>query len=225
MKSFFQQHAAVMLIALLAGTFASAQEAGSSSAGTTSSSRSSGGGLFIEPMITGESSDSKIKTSQLAPAVFGDTEGKVEGAGLGLRFGGHVADVFFVAADARYSRPTFKDSSYDNATSPGYNYGLTVGGQTPYFGVRVWGTGVFGGEMDPAAGANSFDVKFRDARGYRVGGGVHFAAVAVNLEYQELTYGNTQVQNAPIVGGINEVTDVDFEQKGAILSLSFPVEL
>lgn len=208
---------------LMAGGAWAQTETGSSSAETSSPSRGSGGGLFIEPMITGESSDSTIKTSQLP--FLTDTSGKVEGAGLGLRLGGHVADVFFVAADARYSRPNFKDSSYSNASTAGYNYGLTVGGQTPFFGVRVWGTGVLGGEMDPAAADNGFDVKFRDARGYRVGGGVHFAAVAVNLEYQELTYGNTQVEGLPVVGGINEVSDVDFQQKGAILSLSFPVEL
>lgn len=206
--AFFRCKTALVLLTLLAASMASAQ---------------SRGGLFVEPMLTLESSDSKIKTSTWPG--FTDTSGKMEGFGLGLRLGGHFADVLFLAADLRYDRSTFKDSSYGKATSPGYNYGLTFGGQTPFLGVRVWGTGIFGGEVDPESGDNGLDVKFQDGRGYRVGAGLHIAVVALSLEYQEIKYGKTVLQKAPIVGGINEASDVDFERKGVVLSLSFPVEL
>lgn len=180
-------------------------------------------GLFVEPMLLGSVSDTEIKTSQL-PIITDDTSGRLETAGLGMRLGGHIGEVVFLAADARYNRSRFTDSFYNSADSAGYNYGATLGVQTPFAGVRVWGTQVLGGEMDPAAGNSGLDVKFQGARGYRVGAGLHFAALALSLEYEDLTYGNTNIQSLGSLTA-NQDVDVDFTQRGTILSLSFPVEL
>lgn len=185
--------------------------------------RRDAGGFFIEPMLIAGLDDSEIKTSQL-PIVTDDTSGRVETAGLGLRFGGHLGEVFFLTADGRYNRINFRDSFYDSASGYASNYGVTLGGQTPFFGVRVWGTSVLGGEMDPGSGASGLDVKFNNARGYRVGAGLHVAAVAVNIEYQDLTYGSSTVQSVGSLGVGGDV-DVDMTQRGTQLSLSFPVEL
>ena len=79
-------------------------------------------------------------------------------------------------------------------------------------------------EMDPEAGIDGLDLKFKDARGYRVGGGVHFAALAVNLEYEDLTYQNTDIQSYGILNATGS-SDVDMTQRGTVVSLSFPFEL
>lgn len=180
-------------------------------------------GVFIEPLILGSVAATEIKTSQL-PLIGDDTSGRLESAGLGLRAGGHLGEMIFLAADARYNRSRFMDSSYDKADGAGYNYGGTLGVQAPFAGLRVWGTRVFGGEMDPTAGRNGFDVKFSNARGYRIGAGLRFAAVSVNLEHEDLTYGNTDIQSVGSIAA-DTSTSVDFTQRGTILSLSFPVEL
>lgn len=181
-------------------------------------------GLFIEPIAQYTQVDSEIKTSQL-PIIRNDTSGAVEGAGLGLRLGAHAFDILFLGADGRYSKLKFKDSAYgDVDEGSAYNYGPTIGLQTPLFGIRVWGTYVMGGEFDPGAGANRVDVKFQDARGSRVGAGIRVAMLSVNLEYEDLKYDKTNVES---VGNLNvdSVSDVDFGSKGYLLSLSFPLSL
>lgn len=190
---------------------------------THAHARTGSGGLFVEPLLQYEDSKSEIKSSQL-PLVTDDTSGTLKGPGLGLRLGGHVADIVFIAADARYSKIDLNDSFYEKASSTGYNYGVTLGAQTPLLGIRVWGTAVLGGELDPEAGVSDLDLKFKDAKGYRVGAGVHFAAVAVNLEYQDLKYDKTEIQSWGSLTA-NNTTDVDSTQKGLILSVGFPIEL
>lgn len=220
MKTSLQKMTLVALA--LCSSAAFAQDNTSSTRSDRNSDNTRNAGLFVEPMIVGESSDTSIKTSSLP--LLSDTSGSLKGGGLGLRLGGHVGEVVFLAADGRYNRNDFNDSTYEKTSSAGYNYGATLGAQTPFFGIRVWGTNVFGGDVDPAAGARGVDVKFTGARGYRVGGGIHIAAVAVNLEYQDLTYGNTQIQSFGNQA-VNEDTKIDFTQRGTILSLSFPMEL
>lgn len=216
---------ALSLLSVIASVSVAHAQQGSSSGAykTDEDRRVSNSGLFIEPMILASREDSEIKTSQL-PVINDDTSGRIEGAGLGLRLGGHVADVLFLAADARYNRSTFQDSFYQNATSTASNLGATLGVQTPLFGIRLWGTSVLAGEMDPEAGIDGLDLKFKDARGYRVGGGVHFAALAVNLEYEDLTYQNTDIQSYGILNATGS-SDVDMTQRGTVVSLSFPFEL
>ncbi|MBX3034051.1 MAG: hypothetical protein KF865_09005 [Bdellovibrionaceae bacterium] len=214
--------AGFLAAAMLMASNAYAQQDGRSEGEPIRPPRSEAG-LFLEPMIFAERNNTEIKTSQL-PIISDNTSGRTQGPGLGLRFGGHVNETFFLAADARYSQTDFSDSSYQSAKSTGYNYGVTAGAQTPYYGVRLWGTALLGGAMDPAAGAQGFDVKFDDAKGYRVGAGVHVASVALNLEYQDLTFDKSTIQSVGILN-VDRQTGVDFTEKGLVLSVGFPIEL
>lgn len=189
---------------------------------TTTEWTNRGGGLFVEPMIAAQAVSSDIGTSAIP--LLSDTSGKVDGAGVGLRLGGHIGGVVFLAADARYNRDRLRDSSYGEANADAYNYGVTLGAQTPYVGIRVWGTGILGGQMAPEAGNSGLKATFKDASGYRVGLGFHVGAVALNAEYQDLKY-NTSTLNS--IGSLNldRDTNIGMTERGPILNLSFPVEL
>ena len=216
---------------MVAATQAWAQDdsaASQSQTSTTTTETRSGheispGGLFIEPILQASREDAQIKSAQIAPGLE-NTSGKTEGAGLGLKLGVHVSEIFFLGVDGRYSREKFTDSSYSSANGDLYNYGPTAGIQMPWAGLRLFGTYVMGGQFDPAAGAGGVDLRFRDPRGTRVGVGLHIASVSVNLEYEDLNYSNTDIQSlGPI--NTNASTDIGYENKGYAVSLSFPVEL
>lgn len=118
------------------------------------------------------------------------------------------------------------DESVDNTTltdASSYNYGLTAGLQMPIAGVQLFGTYIAGGVLDPAAGGQNIDMKFTEARGYRVGAGIHILAVSLNLEYQDLTYNNSVIESYGNLS-TNLTTKVDASQVGHALSLGFPVE-
>ena len=142
---------------------------------------------------------------------------------MGLRIGGHVYESVFLAVDGRYSRPTYDSSALgDSATANAYNAGLTLGVQTPVAGLRVWGTYILTGSLDPEK-INSVDVKFNDLKGYRIGAGLYIASFSVNLEYQDAKYDSTTVQElGPLSGNFDSITGRD---KSYILSVSFPVSL
>lgn len=174
------------------------------------------GGLFLEPSVTYTSGE--MKTTY---PVFNDSTEKTKGFGLGLRLGFHVYESVFVGADARYSMLDFDSSALnDNAEAKAYNYGVTVGAQTPVAGLRVWGTYILGGEIDPKQ-VGSVDVKFKDQKGYRVGAGLYVAMVSLNLEYQDTKYDTLESENG-ITGSTNSITG---EDKAWIASVSFPVSL
>ena len=208
--------AAIALSAiLLSGIFANAQGEGTSSGG-------SAGGVFVEPMVTYHLSS---KTTVNWPTPFSDSTGSANGLGLGARLGMHVGDVVFLAADGRYVMPKFKDSSVNyDASSTGYNYGATLGIQTPVAGLRVWGSYVFGGELDPEASGN-FDVKFTEAKGYRVGVGMYVAMISLNLEYQDLKYDKLNLQSLGSINTNTNVGNVTMQDKAWIASVSFPIAL
>lgn len=180
-------------------------------------------GFFIEPVISYLQGDSSIETSDLSLA-SNDTSADINGAGLGLRIGGHMSEMFFLGADARYARLRITDSSYGNADGDSYNIGPVIGVQMPYYGFRFWGTYVAAGEYNPDSGNQGFNVKFEEAEGWRVGAGVRFASVSVNLEYQDLNYDNTNIQ---AIGGVTAGAnaDVDYDSNGYAASVSFPFEL
>ena len=177
-------------------------------------------GLFVEPAITYEKGESTVNY----PSPLSNSTGTTDGLGIGARFGFHLNEAFFLAADARYSMPRFKDSSvsYD-ADSVSTNYGAVVGFQMPDVGLRIWGTYILGGELDPKADGN-FDVKFQEAKGYRVGAGFHLQSVSLNLEYQDLKYGSTTLQKFGPFSGAAAFTDVNLKNKSWIASVSFPLE-
>lgn len=177
------------------------------------------GGLFVEPGVTYQIYDSTIHW----PAPFSNSTGKVQGWGIMGRFGFHIDNVFFVAADGRWSMPNFKDSSVNyDASATQWDLGPTVGVQMPWVvGLRVWATYVATSQLDPKSSGN-FDVKMNDGKGYRVGAGFKLAIVSVNLEYQKIDYDNIKVQSAgPLTGQLNS----KYAGEGWVLSASFPLAL
>ena len=175
------------------------------------------GGFFFEPMVTYEKGDSHIDF----PSPFQNSTGSVNGLGLGARVGADVSDIVFLAADVRYSKPQFKDSSNDfDSQATSYNYGPAVGIQMPIVGLRLLGSYVLGGQLDPEE-SRGFDLKFEEARGPRFGVGFQVVAVSLNLEYQDLEYGKTTVEKAgPFTGSSS---DIKLKDKSYIVSVSFPM--
>jgi hypothetical protein len=178
-------------------------------------------GLFVEPGVTYETSDTDVDY----PAPFGNSSGSVKGFGLMGRGGFHINEAFFVAADLRYSKPKFTDSSVDyDATADASNYGLAVGFQMPDIGLRVWGDYIFGGTLNPDS-SSGIDVKFEAAKGFRVGAGFRIAAFSVNLEYQDLKYGDTKLEELGPFTSDTALSSTELRNKSYILSASFPLEL
>lgn len=178
------------------------------------------GGLFVEPMLTYERGEAEVDF----PLPIGNSDSDIQGLGLGARLGLHAWDVVFIGADARYSRPNFSNDDADiDAESTAYNYGPMVGLQLPTtLSIRVWANYIMGGQMDVEEDQN-IDLKFKDASGYRVGGGIRLGMVSVNLEYQAIKYDETELQDA---GFFSRTTnDVTQDNNSYILSVSFPISL
>ena len=174
-------------------------------------------GLFVEPGITYETGT----TTGTYPT--GDSGGTNKGFGVMGRLGFHLSDVFFIAADARYSKPHFQDGNI-NADADAYQVGPVVGVQMPVAGLRIWAEYVAQAQLDPA-GTNNFDAKFKNGTGFTIGAGVHLLAVSVNLEYQKLNYKTTEFQS---VGPFTNVGDSDrtsLKNDAYILSVSFPISI
>lgn len=180
------------------------------------------GGLFLEPMATYQD----LKADIEYPNTFlNDSSGKVKGAGLGLRLGlrlgGHVVDTIFLAADIRYSEPKYEDSNF-KADAKASNYGVTLGMQMPIVGLRIWGTYVGDGMLDPKEDSG-VDLKFTKAQGHRVGAGFHVAMLSLNLEYQSLKYGSTELEKLGPFTNINAQDNISLTESGLIASVSFPI--
>lgn len=175
-----------------------------------------GGGLFVEPGLFYESGT----TTTQYPT--GDSGGTNKGLGVSGRLGFHIGDAFFLAADARYSMPKFSDGRID-ASGDAYQVGPVVGLQTPVAGLRVWAEYIAQAQLDPG-GSNNFDLKFKNGTGFAVGGGFRLLALSLNLEYQRLNYGTTEVQS---LGGFNigDTDNTKLKNEAWIASVSFPIEL
>jgi hypothetical protein len=221
-----------LLLSLLGGGAYTQEVAGKETATTTvetvqvkddDDQRISPGGLMIEPMLSVSREDTTIQSSQL-PVVADDTSGTIEGFGAGLRLGIHASEVIFLGVDGRYNRIRFTDSFYEASEGDMFNVGPGVVVRMPVAGLRAWGTYVMAGQFDPGAGVQGLDVKFTDAEGYRLGLGLRFAAVSVNVEYQNLGFDSTEIESFGSLG-VSGAANVDFENQGYSLSLSFPVEL
>lgn len=158
------------------------------------------------------------------PTPFSNSTGESNGLGLGLRLGFHLNEIFFLALDGRYATPQFKDSSvtYDEKANSS-NWGPVVGLQMPTAGLRLWGSLIAGGTLDPASTGN-FDVKFDEASGYRLGVGLHLFSLSLNLEYQDLKYGQARLQKLGPFSTTSDLDNVDLESKSWIASVSFPLE-
>jgi len=177
-------------------------------------------GLFVEPAITYEVGSSSVDY----PSPLDNSSGSVNGFGIGARVGFHVMETVFLALDGRYSKPTFKDSSNDiSVGADAWHLGATAGAQMPIMGIRVWGSYLFAGKLDPGEDGG-FDVAFNDGRGYRFGVGARVSVVSLNLEYQRLNYGTTKVDKVGPFETDASFDDVDLDDNAWILSASFPLE-
>lgn len=180
-----------------------------------------GSGMFIEPAITYETG----KTTTDYPSPFSSSSGNADGFGLGAKLGFHTSEAFFLAVDGNYSMPKYKDSNvtYDaNAVST--NWGIAAGIQMPTLGLRVLGTVILGGELNPEQSGN-FDVYFKQAQGYRLGAGFRLYAMSLNLEYQQIKYDETILEKIGPYSSNSALNNVRLENKSWIASLSFPLEL
>lgn len=175
-------------------------------------------GFYVEPGITYEKGDNEM--SWASP--LSDSTGDSNGFGVNLKLGMHVKNSFFVGLDGAYSQPKFKHSinGYD-ADSTSTLYGAVIGAQMPVAGLRIWAGYIFGGELDPKS-SGGMDVKFEEAKGPKVGVGLKLFAVSLNLEYMDLTYGKTIIQEA---GPLSADTDKDLKNKLGVLSVSIPLTL
>lgn len=179
------------------------------------------GGPFIEPSITYEVGDSKINY----PSPLSNSSGRPEGFGLGARIGFHIDEAIFAGLDVRYAIPQYKDSSVNyNARSYSTNWGPVIGIQMPDIGMRLWGSYIIGGILNPEK-SGSLDVKFKEASGYRLGAGFRISTLSLNLEYQNLKYHqSTLEQIGPFTPG-STFDSVNLENSAILASVSFPLEL
>ena len=172
-------------------------------------------GLYVEPGITYESGT----TSTSYPT--GDSGGTNRGLGIMGRVGFQLNDIFFIAADARFSKPHFTDGNID-ADANAYQVGPVAGIQTPVAGLRVWAEYVAQAQLDPS-GTSNFDAKFKNGTGFTIGAGFHILAASLNLEYQKLSYATTEFQS---VGPFTNVGDSDrtkMKNEAYIVSVTFPI--
>lgn len=180
----------------------------------------SSAGLFVEPSVTYENGTTDVNY----PSPLSNSTGEMSGLGLGARLGFHISEVLFVGLDARYSKPNFKDSSvsYD-AESTSTNWGPVIGMQMPIVGLRIWGAYVLNSDLDPEKNG-SFDIKFTEGKGYRVGAGFRLTAISLNLEYQQIQYDSATLQQLGPFSSNNVFDNVDLDSQLWIASVSFPLE-
>ena len=175
-------------------------------------------GLFVEPAVKYES----LSTTVEYPAPFRESDQTLQGPGVSARIGGHVGDVVFLALEGNYSRLSSTESGTNYAADgAAYSWGPVLGVQTPWAGIRVWGTYLADGQYDPASN-NNVDLKFTDLRGYRVGLGLRVAVVGISLEYQNAAYNTTEVSSPlfdTVTNSVNARTD------GWIAGVNFPISL
>lgn len=159
------------------------------------------------------------------PSPFTNSSGQSDGFGLGARLGFHLNESFFLALDARFAKLQFSDSAVNyNATATSTNWGPVVGMQMPNIGLRVWGSYILGGDLDPEKSGN-LDIKLQKANGYRIGIGFRIAAVSLNLEYQQLKYGEAALEQIGPFTSSSTFNNVNLEDKAWLVSVSFPLEM
>jgi hypothetical protein len=174
-------------------------------------------GAFIEPAVTYETSSSRINTP------VGGSSGEVAGYGVALRAGAHASESIFVGVDGRYSFPQVSDGRTGlDGDAEAWNWGPILGVQMPIVGLRLWGSYVANGEIDPDRGLVA-DIKFKDGEGYRVGAGFKVYNVSVNLEYQNIDYGTSVIEQGSSFLPSAQTTSANYENESYLASVSFPM--
>lgn len=181
------------------------------------------GGIFLEPMLTYETGkDGSINY----PSPVNSSESDVNGFGAGVRLGLHIFESAFIGVDGRYSMPKFDDTSLNQDTdAKSWNYGPMIGLQMPFLvGLRAWAGWVLGGELDPDRD-QGVDQNFKSAGGWRIGAGLKVAFASLNLEYQSITYDETDINQVGVFATDFSTDNIEFENKSWVLSVSFPMAM
>lgn len=173
--------------------------------------------LFLEPNVTYETGKANFESNSGIINFSGD----LKGLGVGLRAGTHMGDVIFLGLDAHYSEPEYSSSNYSTKTRSLLG-GVTVGAQTPYAGIRVWGTYYPLGTLDQDR-TQGLQMKFSEPQIYKLGAGVRISSFSVNLEYLNGDYKKSEIQN-------DASTFAAFDRASAkreswLLGVSFPFAL
>lgn len=177
------------------------------------------GGFFVEPMVTYEMGDGDVNY----PGPINGVNADVDGIGAGLRLGGHVGDWLFLAADGRFSFPSYDIGSLGDVDAEAWSVGATLGAQMPWLvGLRAWGTWVFAGELDPDA-QGLVDANFKGGTGWRAGVGLKLAFASLNVEYQDLTYDEAEINSGIFAG--QSLAGVEQDQQSWVWSISFPLSM
>lgn len=178
------------------------------------------GGLFLEPSLIYEHGKGEIDFKSIA-----QPDGDLKGWGLGLRFGGHVSDILFLALDTSYSEPEFKDENGNfNYDLKSWLAGVTLGAQTPVVGLRVWGSYIPFGEVTlDGRDSNDTNIKYKEPQMWKAGAGFRVGVVSLNLEYLSGKYKTLEVKNAGslLSGDYNG----DAKRESWLASVSFPLSL
>lgn len=180
------------------------------------------GGVFVEPMVTFEKGTGDIHF----PDPINNSTTNLDGFGVGARLGFHIFETLFLGLDGRYAMPQFKDSSLgQEIKAKAWNYGPVVGLQMPTaLALRVWAGYIFDGRLDPDKDKN-VDEEFSDAHGYRVGAGIKLGIVSLNLEFQDLKYDTTDINEVGIFSPGYSSRNIHLNTSTWILSASFPFSL
>jgi hypothetical protein len=164
-------------------------------------------------------------TSVNYPSPLSNSTGTAKGFGMGGRIGFHLNENIFLGFDGRFSMPRFEDSSVDyDSKAVSTNWGPVVGMQVPDLGTRMWGSYVFDGDLNPEK-SGSFDLKFQGAKGFRVGVGNRWEQVSFNLEYQQLKYNKTSLEQLGPFSPGSSLSGVQLENTTWIVSASLPLAL
>jgi hypothetical protein len=204
---------ALSLSVLTFGSFSQAQE-GDSSSGTSYAHR---GGLFLEPSVFYETGKGHVDWH----GILG-SDGDLKGPGIGLRFGVHANDILFVAVDGMFSKPDFTTSHFDFDTKS-WLAGVTVGAQTPYYGIRAWGSYMPFGQITLDGRGDSPNVRFTDPKIWKLGAGIRYRFLSVNVEYLNGKYDSVDILNVgPLTGNY---ASAKATRNSWLLSVSFPLSL
>lgn len=171
-------------------------------------------GLYIEPGIFYEKGDNKIDWS----APLSSSTGTTKGLGVDLKLGINWDSKVFLALDGSYARVKFENSATDySADADSTTYGAILGAQFPHLGFRGWVGYVFGGKLAPDA-SGSYKVKFEDPKGLKLGVGFKILIVSLNIEYLDLKYDTSTVEQP-----IGTTFDNKLKNKIGRISVSFPL--
>jgi hypothetical protein len=122
--------------------------------------------------------------------------------------------------------PEFKDSSLgQKIRARSWNYGPVLGLQMPTgLSLRIWAGYIFDGQLDPNKDENVNEM-FTDASGYRIGAGIKFSLISLNLEFQSLNYDKAEINEIGIFNPGYRASNINLDTSAWILSASMPISI